>query len=146
MNPLWLGTNTLETILHTDHRMLDGCVDTLPVLGDPDLDRIVDRPFDRYEHVDKVDSRWNHVCRDWSRNRLSGRVAKLRSTLNQGIKGDRSIHTSVQPCTRCIPPSPPPIPPEDLILLVTDPLPGTFGCVGYAPFAPACRTRHVSQE
>lgn len=103
--------------------MLDGCVDTLPVLGDPDLDRIVDRPFDGYEHVYKVDSRWNHVSRDWSRNRLLGRVVKLRSTLinYQGIKGDRSIHTSTT--LHLLHPPHPPSPLEDLILLVADPLP-----------------------
>jgi hypothetical protein len=44
----------------TDHRVLDRCVNSLAVFGNPDFDGIVDSPLYGDEDVDEVRTRRNH--------------------------------------------------------------------------------------
>jgi len=44
----------------TNHRVLDRCVNSLAIFGDPDFDGIVDSPLYGDEDVDEIRARRNH--------------------------------------------------------------------------------------
>ena len=48
----------------TNHRVLDRCVNSLAIFGNPDFDGIVDSPLYGDEDIDEVRARGNH---DWSK-------------------------------------------------------------------------------